>query len=109
MYSQYRKSAKYRNITFSLTVSEFAALIDKNCHYCGAGPSLKAFGDNRMAQRKINGNFIYTGVDRKDSNAGYSIGNCVTCCKTCNFAKNDVPYDEFIAYLNKLVLFRQSL
>ncbi len=106
MFAQYRKNAINRNISFDLTHIEFSNLIDKNCHYCGVGPKLKAFGDNRMSQRNVNGNFIYTGIDRKDSNQGYHYENCVTCCKTCNFAKNDMSYNEFIEYLDRLTTYR---
>ncbi len=109
MFAQYRKSAKERGFEFHLTAIQFAALIDKKCHYCGTGPSLKAFGVNRMARDNINGNFTYTGIDRKNSNEGYHIDNCVTCCKTCNFAKNDMSYEEFIEYLDRLTAFRGTL
>lgn len=109
LFGQYKKSAKERNIAFILTINEFKALIDKSCHYCGAGPSLKVYNDNRMLQRNVNGNFIYTGVDRIDSSKGYHIDNCVTCCKTCNFAKNNMSYAEFIEYLDRLVGFRSKL
>ncbi len=109
MFAQYRKGAEQRGLAFNLTAVEFAELIDKNCHYCGVGPMLKAFGENRMSQRNCNGNFTYTGIDRKDSAQGYHIDNCVTCCKTCNFAKNDMTYDEFIAYLDRLTDFRGTL
>jgi hypothetical protein len=109
VFSQYKKSAKEREIVFALTMDCFKSFIDNKCHYCGAGPSLKAFGVNRMAQNNVNGNFIYTGIDRKNSDEGYHPENCVACCKTCNFAKNDMSYDYFINYLNRLVAFRSSI
>ncbi len=109
LFRQYKKSALEREIPFHLTITEFNQLIDKNCHYCSAGPSLKAFGEVRMAAHNVNGNFIYTGIDRKDSNQGYHNENCLTCCKTCNFAKNDMSYGEFIAYLDRLVLHRVNI
>lgn len=62
-----------------------------------------------MKFENLNGNFIFTGIDRKDSSEGYHIENCVTCCKTCNFAKNNTPYDEFIQYLDRLTAFRSKL
>lgn len=109
MFAQYRKSASQRNFTFALTIEDFRLLIDKECHYCGTGPTLKAFGENRMAERNVNGNFIYTGIDRKDSKQGYHNENCVTCCKTCNFAKNDMTYEAFIEYLDRVVAFRSNM
>lgn len=108
-FAQYRKSANHRGIIFSLTITEFSNLIDKKCHYCGVGSSLMSFGENRMLARNVNGNFIYTGIDRKNNNEGYHIDNCVTCCKTCNFAKNNMTYDEFIEYLDRLTAFRSTL
>lgn len=109
MYAQYRKGARHRGLTFTLTIIEFTDLIDKHCHYCGKGPKLKAFGEARMARDNVNGNFLYTGIDRKDSKIGYQIENCVTCCKTCNFAKNDMSYEDFIDYLNELTAFRANI
>jgi hypothetical protein len=106
MFSQYKKGARERDLTFALSIAEFTLLIDKECHYCGTGPSLKAFSKARMLRDNVNGNFIYTGIDRKDSNIGYQFDNCLTCCKTCNFAKNDMSYEDFIAYLDRLTAFR---
>lgn len=109
IYGQYRKSARRRDIEFHLTHSEFESLIDKNCHYCGTGPMLRAFGEVRMATKNVNGNFIYTGIDRKDNSQGYHNDNCVTCCKQCNFAKNNMSYEEFITYLDRLVVYRGNM
>ncbi len=109
MYAQYRKGANQRNIVFALTPLEFSSLIDKRCHYCGKGPTLRAFGEVRMKAKNVNGNFIYTGIDRKDSKIGYQIENCVTCCKTCNFAKNDMSYEDFIKYLDELTAYRATI
>lgn len=106
LFAQYKKSARERNIEFNLNLEEFKSLIDKNCHYCGDISTLKVYGDARLESKGANGNFIYTGIDRKDSNLGYELYNCLTCCKTCNFAKNDMSYDEFMTYLGRLVKFR---
>ncbi len=108
-FGQYKKSATERSIEFHLTHAEFTNLIDKNCHYCGAGPSLKIFSAYTMTRNGTNGNFIYTGIDRKNSDEGYHFDNCVTCCKTCNFAKNDMSYKEFIEYLDRLVEHRSNM
>lgn len=106
LFGQYKKSARERNISFNLLPSQFEILVNKSCHYCGSGPTLKVFSKNRMATTGVNGNFTYTGIDRKDSSQGYHLENCVTCCKTCNFAKNDMTYEEFVAYLDRLAAFR---
>ena len=41
----------------------------------------------------------YNGIDRKDNALGYVEGNVVSCCKFCQYAKRDLPYEEFVAHL----------
>jgi hypothetical protein len=74
----YRRSAKSRGHQFTITPEDFFKIIADNCHYCGIKNS--------------------NGVDRKDSGQGYIEGNCLPCCKICNFMKRDLPYDEFILH-----------
>jgi len=31
------------------------------------------------------------------------MGNVVTCCKTCNWAKRELSYTEFMDYLQQLI------
>jgi hypothetical protein len=40
--------------------------------------------------------FKYSGIDRIDSNLGYSRDNCVPCCKRCNLAKRKMSYGDFL-------------
>ena len=67
------------------------------CHYCGAEHS------NNMLYNQPNFkyNFIYNGIDRICSSKGYIQGNVVTCCRTCNVAKSDMSYKEFINHITK--------
>ena len=37
------------------------------------------------------------GIDRIDSSKAYTSSNCVSCCKSCNFMKNTMRYDDFIS------------
>lgn len=104
LYSHYKYSAKVRGIEFDLSKAQFKALTILNCHYCGVGPSSYAMGPKKAT--KVNGNYLYTGLDRSDSFQGYTTHNCLPCCGQCNYAKLDMPYDEFVAYLNRLVEFR---
>ena len=48
------------------------------------------------------------GIDRKNNSTGYSVLNCVSCCKTCNFAKKNMSYKDFIGYLNRVSEFRHE-
>lgn len=106
LYSERKAGAIKRGHTWLLDPVMFKSLVIQNCHYCGSEPSAKIIGENRMNSKPINGNFIYNGIDRKNNDIGYLRENCVTCCKTCNFAKNSMSYDEFIGYLDNLVKFR---
>lgn len=85
-----------RGKTWALTAEQAEALMVGDCHYCGIPPS------NEAKTRKSNGSFIYNGIDRIDSSSGYEIDNVVTCCKRCNVAKNDMTYDEFVEWVNRV-------
>lgn len=63
---------------------------------CGCEPELR----NRKFAGKANG------VDRIDSNIGYITNNIVSCCKICNIAKNNLHYNDFISWINRLIKFR---
>lgn len=59
------------------------------------------FWSNRIC--KICGDEITTpGLDRINSNKGYSIKNCVSCCSTCNRMKGDMTPREFIVKIQKI-------
>lgn len=72
----YRSSAKIRGHSFEITDDKFYELLLSNCHYCSA--------------EKANG------IDRKDSNIGYTDNNATPCCKICNYMKGTMDYKEFI-------------
>lgn len=96
----YKWSATKRNYTFSLTDDECIILLSANCVYCDSPPS------STYQQKQGNGLFTYNGIDRINNARGYEADNVVTCCKTCNRAKNDMLYDEFMAWIQRLVKFR---
>ena len=91
---RYKRSAERRNINWNLENNDFIKLIKMNCHYCGIIPSLMV--KSRFHKMNVNG------VDRKDNNVGYEVGNCLPCCEVCNRAKNDLTYDEFLGYIKRL-------
>lgn len=91
--STYKRSAKQKNIVFSLNDEQLMHLLSGNCHYCGQEPS--------NVQKYRNGNFIYNGIDRINNNDGYTEENSVSCCNMCNRAKRNISYDNFIAWIKK--------
>jgi len=50
----------------------------------------------------------FHGIDRIDSNLGYCVENCTTCCASCNFAKSDLSLDNFRKWIEQLVKFNMS-
>ncbi len=98
---RYKKDARKRNIDFNLSIEEFTKLISQDCFYCAIPPN---------TTRKIdkNNSYLYNGIDRVDNNKGYTIENCVACCKMCNFAKNNYTLEEFLIWIknvyNKTIL-----
>ena len=93
VYGNYRRNATARNLEFNLTMNEAESLMKQDCHYCGLKPEM-------IMQRSKEGvPFTYNGIDRKDNTKGYSLENCLPCCKVCNRSKVDLPYQDF---LNKI-------
>jgi hypothetical protein len=96
LYNDYAKGAIKRNHTFELTKLEFEMLTKQICYYCGASPS------NIKKARQDRENYIYNGVDRKNSSIGYVTENCVPCCKLCNFMKMKLSEIDFISHIQKI-------
>jgi predicted SprT family Zn-dependent metalloprotease len=101
-YRIYRRNAAIRGLEWRLTIDEVRDLMAGNCYYCGTPPSM-------ISQARSGGHwhFVYNGIDRLNSNQGYLPGNVVTCCKNCNMAKRDMPYEEFIAWINLLIAYQK--
>jgi len=96
LFGKYKRSAKLNGVEFSITRENFEQLTSSNCHYCGCKPS-KSF-----KTRTSNGAYSYNGLDRKNSKGNYDLENIVPCCRTCNFAKRDLSYEEFISHIAKI-------
>lgn len=87
--------------SFELTFKEFLEFVEiKNCHYCNRSID--------WIKHSGNGSFKYN-LDRKDSNLGYSLNNCVVCCKVCNYMKgSEFSYEEFIETIKLLNKMRNN-
>lgn len=73
-YWTHKKSAAAREIECTLSLDDHTRLVNGCCDYCG----------NKSG-----------GIDRKDSDAGYTLDNCVACCKECNYQKKTMSPDVF--------------
>jgi hypothetical protein len=100
---QYKNNAKRRDIEFALTDAEVFSLVTQPCDYCGYLPL--QYCAEKYGQTYSD---FYNGIDRTDSAVGYLPWNVVSCCKTCNIAKNAMSYSEFIEYLNRVYAYMHS-
>lgn len=92
----YKHSAKKRQIEWNLTKEQFFNLTEQICHYCDGLPS------NLSKAGHGNGDYVYNGIDRKNSDCGYCPENCVPCCAKCNYAKRRTPYKDFIEWVGRV-------
>jgi hypothetical protein len=73
--------AKNSGRIVGINFEQFCELVSSPCHYCG----------NVLPETGY-------GLDRKDNDLGYIIGNIVPCCKDCNKMKGEfITYDEMLA------------
>ena len=89
LYGKYKHAAKARKLEFLLSFLEFKELTSKNCYYCNCPPTRKIKGKGYKHE------YYFNGIDRIDSNKGYILDNCKTCCATCNVAKASYTLDYF--------------
>lgn len=95
--ASYRASAQRRGLAWELTDEQFEAIICQPCTYCGCAASNVTRSRSRSSTE-----FIWNGIDRRDSALGYISGNVLPCCSVCNNAKRDMSYDDFMAWIARL-------
>ena len=95
----YKRNARNRGLEWSLTDEQFKVLIMGSCRYCGAVSSMT------LVRPCLYGELVYNGVDRKDNDLGYTVGNSVSCCKTCQKMKGTMTYEEFISQAKSVAEF----
>ena len=78
--SMYRSRQKDRE--YSLSEEHAISLLLGGCVYCGDTGG---------------------GLDRVDSSKGYTIENTVSCCTTCNTMKMDMPLDNWLSHMAKIL------
>ena len=98
---RYKKDAKNRNHNFELTDTYFQFLTKQICYYCGNLPNTKtSMGSNG----RLNGQYIYNGIDRKNNNLGYTVENSITCCGICNIMKRSLTFEVFLQKIKEISL-----
>lgn len=100
IYGQYKYKSKKKNRIFNLTKDQFYKLTQQHCNYCGLEP---------IQLSKYNGHiFLYNGVDRLNSDIGYEINNCVSCCVVCNKMKLDLTIEDFNEWINRVINYQET-
>ena len=88
-----KRDAKRRNYEWKLSRAQVRGLTKENCHYCNTEPAQIVSG------KRVNGSYVYNGIDRVDNTKGYTPENVVPCCKACNYAKRDMSFGEFTTWI----------
>lgn len=103
-----RRSNKKSKICMVMSFNDFFKMSLMPCHYCGIKSSKKL---EDRANEKSDGKFLSNtvvdcnGIDRLDSNLGYTHENCVPCCKYCNIAKSTMTVNEFLSWIDRVYKF----
>lgn len=79
-YNDYKKRAENKNLEFSITISEYNAIIHNDCYICG----------------KFSTSTHRNGIDRYDDTLGYTVDNSYPCCANCNYMKKQYSFQNFI-------------
>jgi hypothetical protein len=87
----YRYRANKKSIEFNLSQDECEKLFTSDCYYCGI----------EIDELSLNG------IDRINSDDGYKIDNCVSCCKICNFMKGCYDVDVFIGICSHILTYNK--
>jgi len=91
-YSNYSRTANNKNLDFELTNEDFDKIVKNPCYYCG---TIQDKGFN--------------GIDRKNSEIGYIEGNCVSCCKMCNYMKGSLSEDAFLGRIEHVLTYNGKI
>jgi len=83
-YSSAKHSAKERGLYWNISYEKWLTIISQPCVYCGED----------KAQR---------GLDRESSEIGYYLTNVVSCCWRCNRMKSNLPVQDFIDHITRII------
>lgn len=95
-FNSIKASANTKNIMFDLTEDDTISLIQKPCYYCGTVGSRVSRTHDR---------FRFNGLDRINSDIGYTKENVVPCCSDCNYMKRRKTQKEFYEKIQLLQKF----
>lgn len=97
-------SSKFRKISLALDNKQLYNIVINACTYCGIVPhTSKALKIGKTPRGIV---FKHHGLDRLDHTKGYSLENCISCCKLCNYGKQVLLPDIFIQHAKRIVSYQ---
>ena len=97
-----RKFTDYDNV---ISYDEYKSIVNAPCNFCGCVGSrsindrLRSRGKTHICSDEV---IHINGIDRIDSSKGYISGNCISCCTTCNYAKNTMSIEQFKTWIRRV-------
>ncbi len=106
-----RHKNKLKKIRGIIDFNTFKTISFGKCNYCGLEHSreVKDYKGGKESGLLTNETLLINGIDRIDSNIGCTKDNCVSCCTTCNIAKNAMSKDVFLAWIKLVYNYNFSL
>jgi len=100
-----RRHSNKKMIGEVIDFKEFSLLSKAKCKYCGIKYSKEIedrLNESKNQKRLSDEILKINGIDRIDSNIGYTKENSVSCCKYCNFAKHTMSEDDFYKWIRRV-------
>jgi hypothetical protein len=116
IYLRYKHRARGKGRDFMITQGEMEQMMSLPCAYCGAAPAdynpyRRKDGTlmpGRTEEAAVRATIKVNGLDRRNSEIGYTVDNCVPCCAQCNYMKLDWTAEEFIAHARRIAAFQDA-
>ena len=100
VYHRYKKGAEKRGLVWELSKREFEQLIQMECDLCGVSAS-----DSEGMKHKT----PFNGIDRRDSDLGYTLANSVPCCWDCNRMKGEETLKETLKHCERMLSWNRGM
>jgi hypothetical protein len=99
LYNRLHRAADSRNLKIAFSYEEFCNYTNiLNCMYCNAPIEWSEHASTNSVL-----NVSTYNLDRKNNDLGYTLDNCIVCCRRCNMAKNNLfTYEEWVQIGNTI-------
>lgn len=100
-----RRHAKNKMSGNVIDFKTFCELSKSKCKYCGLEYSREIedrLNESKSKKKLSNEVLKINGIDRIDSNIGYTKENSVSCCKFCNVAKHTMSEGDFYKWIRRV-------